>query len=71
MGRLFEAPVWRIQGGARLARSLFPTRVANSNRRLISADETRVTFKWKDYRTEGPDLYKAMTLATDEFIRRS
>jgi hypothetical protein len=30
----------------------------------------RVTFKWKDYRIEGRDRYKQMTLATDEFIRR-
>jgi hypothetical protein len=29
-----------------------------------------VTFRWKDYRIEGPDRYKLMTLATDEFIRR-
>jgi Putative transposase len=29
-----------------------------------------VTFKWKDYRIEGPERYKLMTLATHEFIRR-
>jgi hypothetical protein len=45
-------------------------RVAISNRRLIACDETGVTFKWKDYRIEGPDRYKVMTLATHEFIRR-
>ena len=45
-------------------------RVAISNRRLISADKTAVTFKWKDYRIEGARRYKTMTLATDEFIRR-
>jgi predicted Zn-ribbon and HTH transcriptional regulator len=45
-------------------------RVAISNRRLISADETGVTFKWKDYRIEGPARYKTMTLPTHEFIRR-
>ena len=45
-------------------------RIAISNRRLIAADETGVTFKWKDYRIEGRDRYKMMTLATDEFIRR-
>jgi hypothetical protein len=45
-------------------------RVAISNRRLISSDDTGVTFKWKDYRVEGPARYKVMTLATDEFIRR-
>ena len=45
-------------------------RVAISNRGLISADETGVTFKWKDYRIEGPGRYKTMTLPTHEFIRR-
>jgi hypothetical protein len=38
--------------------------------RLTTADATGVTFKWKDYRVEGPDRYKVMKLATDEFIRR-
>jgi hypothetical protein len=45
-------------------------RVAISNRRLIACDNNGVTFKWKDYRLEGPERYKAMTLATHEFIRR-
>jgi hypothetical protein len=46
-------------------------RVAISNRRLISADDNGVTFKWKDYRLEGPERYnKVMTLDTHEFIRR-
>ncbi|TMJ80406.1 MAG: IS91 family transposase [Alphaproteobacteria bacterium] len=45
-------------------------RVAISNRRLIACDEKGVTFKWKDYRLEGRERYKTMTLATHEFIRR-
>jgi hypothetical protein len=45
-------------------------RVAISNRRLIACNENSITFKWKDYRIEGPDRYKVMTLATHEFIRR-
>ena len=45
-------------------------RVAIANSRLISADATGVTFKWKDYRIEGPGRYKTMTLPTHEFIRR-
>jgi putative transposase len=45
-------------------------RVAISNRRLIACDDNGVTFKWKDYRVEGPERYKVMTLATHEFIRR-
>jgi Putative transposase len=32
--------------------------------------QTGVRFTWKDYRIEGPDRYKTMTLPTDEFIRR-
>jgi hypothetical protein len=46
-------------------------RVAISNRRLIALDDKGVTFKWKDYRREGPERYnKVMTLDTHEFIRR-
>jgi len=45
-------------------------RVAISNSRLIALDDSGVTFRWKDYRIEGRDRYKRMTLATDEFIRR-
>jgi hypothetical protein len=50
--------------------SRYTHRVAIANSRLIAFDERRVTFKWKDYRIEGRDRYKSMTLATDEFIRR-
>jgi len=50
--------------------SRYTHRVAIANRRLIAADRTRVTFKYKDYRIEGPQRYKTMTLATGEFIRR-
>src|SRR3974377_2389497 len=45
-------------------------RVAISNRRLIACDEKGVTFKWKDYRIEGPEGYKGMTLPTTGVIRR-
>jgi ssDNA-binding Zn-finger/Zn-ribbon topoisomerase 1 len=45
-------------------------RVAISNRRLIACDDNGVTFKWKDYRLEGRERYKVMTLATHEFVRR-
>ncbi len=30
-------------------------RVAISNRRLVALDDKRVTFKWKDYRLQGPE----------------
>ncbi len=45
-------------------------RVAISNSRLVSADQRRVTFRWKDYRINGPARYSTMTLPTHEFIRR-
>jgi len=50
--------------------SRYTHRVAIANGRLIAFDAQAVTFKWKDYRIEGRDQYKQMTLATDEFIRR-
>ncbi len=50
--------------------SRYTHRVAISNRRLIAADKTSVTFTYKDYRIEGPGRYKTMTLDTGEFIRR-
>ena len=45
-------------------------RVAISNSRLIAAGANGVTFKYKDYRVEGPERHKVMTLAPHEFIRR-
>jgi hypothetical protein len=50
--------------------SRYTHRVAISNSRLIAFDQQGVTFRWKDYRIEGRDRYKPMTLATGEFIRR-
>jgi hypothetical protein len=50
--------------------SRYTHRVAISNRRLIAADATSVTFKVKDYRVEGPGRYTTMTLEVAEFIRR-
>jgi hypothetical protein len=38
--------------------SRYTHRVAISNRRLISADKTDVTFKWKDYRIEGSEAIR-------------
>ena len=50
--------------------SRYTHRVAIANSRLIALDDKGVTFKWKDYRAEGRDRQKVMTLAGDEFIRR-
>jgi hypothetical protein len=43
-------------------------RIAISNDRLISVDDDKVRFRWKDYR--NGDRVAAMTLCADEFIRR-
>ena len=45
-------------------------RVAISNSRLIRLADKGVTFKWKDYRFQGRDRLKTMTLNAAEFIRR-
>jgi hypothetical protein len=50
--------------------SRYTHRVAISNRRLISADDNGIAFRWKDYRVDGPDRWKTMTLSPHEFIRR-
>ena len=50
--------------------SRYTHRVAISNSRLITLDDNGVTFKWKDYRAQGRERYKTMTLAAHEFIRR-
>jgi hypothetical protein len=43
-------------------------RVAIANSRLVSADETSVTFRWRDYRKANAS--RLMSLDPDEFIRR-
>ena len=50
--------------------SRYTHRVAIANSRLIACDRHGVTFRWKDYRADGRDRQKVMTLATAEFIRR-
>ena len=50
--------------------SRYTHRVAISNRRLLAFDEAGVTFRYKDYRRDGGQRPRVMTLATNEFIRR-
>jgi len=50
--------------------SRYTHRVAISNRRLLAFDEAGVTFRYKDYRRDGADRQRVMTLGADEFIRR-
>jgi hypothetical protein len=50
--------------------SRYTHRVAIANSRLLKFNDQGVTFKWKDYRNKQRFRHKAMTLKTDEFIRR-
>ena len=50
--------------------SRYTHRVAIANSRLISLDENGVSFRYKDYRRNGRQRYRAMTLEPGEFIRR-
>jgi hypothetical protein len=50
--------------------SRYTHRIAISNRRLVSADDGSVAFRWKDYREDGLARWKTMRLAPFEFIRR-
>ncbi len=50
--------------------SRYTHRVAISNRRLVSLDESSVTFRCKDYRRDGAARHRTMTLDAGEFIRR-
>ena len=50
--------------------SRYTHRVAISNRRLIRIEKGAVTFTYKDYRRQGPERDKIMTLEVAEFIRR-
>ena len=50
--------------------SRYTHRVAIANSRLIACDRDGIAFRWKDYRAEGRDRQKVMTLAATEFIRK-
>jgi Putative transposase/Transposase zinc-binding domain len=50
--------------------SRYTHRVAIANSRLIALDETGVTFRYKDYRRNGHERYRTMTLDPGEFMRR-
>jgi hypothetical protein len=50
--------------------SRYTHRVAVSNSRLIRFDESGVIFRYKNYRRDGVQRQRMMTLSADEFIRR-
>jgi hypothetical protein len=68
VGGLLQGAVRGTQAGAALSR--YTHRVAISNRRLITADDAGVAFRWKDYHIDGPGRWKTMRLHPHEFIRR-
>lgn len=45
-------------------------KVAITNHRLISDNEGKVSFRYKDYSSADPQKQRTMTLEADEFIRR-
>ena len=51
-GSTFQAALLVLRYLAR-----YTHRVAISNRRLVALDDNSVTFKWKDYRLDGPQRY--------------
>ena len=70
-GRLCQAPVRWAAGGARLSVALkHPSRRHLQQPPDRAVDEAGVTFKGKDYRANGRERAKVMTLANGEFIRR-
>ena len=45
-------------------------RVAIANSRLVSMDESTVSFHWKNYRSKSQQRQRTMQMGLDEFIRR-
>ena len=78
--RRYLAPVWKTEWVIYTKRPFagpgqvldyvgrYTHRVAISNNRLVSMDNGKVSFRWKDYR-DG-DCQKTMTLDGEEFLRR-
>ena len=67
---VYAKPPFSGPGAVLAYLSRYTHRVAISNQRLIAFDETGVTFRYKDYRRDGPERQRVMTLAAHEFIRR-
>jgi Putative transposase len=80
MFRRYLTPAWRAEwvvyakrpfaGPAQVLDYVgrYTHRVAISNNRLVSMDDGKVCFRWKDYRDDNHR--KTMTLPAEEFIRR-
>ena len=50
--------------------SRYTHRAAISNSRLVAMGDQVVCFRWKDYWAKGRTLYKTMTMAPQELMRR-
>src|SRR5271168_4790776 len=68
MGGLCQAAVRRALAQVLDYLGRYTHRVAISNNRLVSMDNGKVRFRWKDYRNDNRQ--KSMTLSAEEFIRR-
>src|SRR5262249_34617844 len=69
MGRLCQGAVRWPGTGSALSVTLHASR-RHLQPALVAADDGGVAFRWKDYRLDGPDRWKTMTLHPHEFIRR-
>jgi len=68
--RLGEASVQAFETEGLIGTAAAGAVLAYLFHRIVACDRASVTFRWKDYRAEGRDRQKVMTLATGEFIRR-
>ena len=69
MVRLCQVALRWARSGARLSHPVHPPR-CHPNSRLVGLDKRGITFRYKDYRSNGRVRYRTMTLAPSEFIRR-
>jgi hypothetical protein len=67
---VYAKPPFAGPGAVLAYLSRYTHRVAISNSRLIALDEAGVTFRCKDYRRNGRERYRTMTLEPGEFMRR-
>ena len=65
---VFARPTSRHTDQVLIYLSRYTYRIAISDRRLVSMDDQRVFFRWKNYRTGGKQ--QTMSLTGEEFIRR-
>ena len=67
---VYAKPPFAGPGAVLAYLSRYTHRVAISNSRLLRFDDAGVAFRFKDYRRDGADRQRVMTLSAEEFIRR-